>query len=336
MVVHVKRTEWERRIGPPGRVLGMLACVGALLAGCESDFVDPHPPELELLQREQTVAIQDVPLVYGILFDLNLPDASECARIKSRLQSTLRTALLPSGRQGMEMAVQDLSPDCRQERERMLLFSDYEAGLREAERRFGAGRIKPVLFYFNNVNLRLPQLLQSQLNLLRSWSSGPALVWALTTPEVQQGLGFDHASTWTYSADPRLTASLEEAARAQLPLLQLETPPMEGYPLFTPQELRSVREFKGCAVPPNLKGIGFTYGKQTVKVDPARPPRIQVILTTTTPPPVPQTQKPAAQTLRFSMEVCRANCDRLYPTPPDDELLVWNTTPRCALQGDSR
>ncbi|WP_157774889.1 hypothetical protein [Melittangium boletus] len=331
----MKRTEWERRIGSPGRVLGVLALVGALLTGCESQFVDPHPPELELLQREQTVALQDTPLVYGILFDLNLPDASECARIKSRLQNTLSTTLLPAGRQGMEMAVQDLSPDCRQQRERMLRFTDYEAGLREAERRFGAGRIKPVLFYFNNVNLPLPLELQSQLSLLRSWYSGPALLWALTTPEVRQGLGFDHVSPWTYSADPRLTASLEEAARAQLPLLQLETPPPEGYPLLTPQELLSVREFKGCTAPSNLKGIGFTYGRQAVKVDPARPPRIQVLLSTL-PPPVPRTQKPAAQTLRFTMEVCRANCDRLYPTPPDDELLVWNTTPLCALQGDSR
>jgi len=329
VVVHVTHTEWERRRRTPGRVLAVLALGLLALGGCESDFVDPHPPELERLQRQQSVGVQDVPVVYGLLFDLNLPDASECARIKARLTSTLRAALLPAGRQGLELTAQELSPGCQQPTSRSVDLNLYAQGVRDAERRFGTGRIRPVLFYFNNVNLRLPLQLQRDLETLRNWSTGPALVWAVTTPETQQGL-FDQSMPWTYSADPGLPTHLENLTQAQLPLVQLEVPPAQGYPLFTPEELRSVREFKGCTSPPNLKGANFTFGFKTVTVDPANPPRIQ-LTGAVQQPPVPRTQKLTPLTVRFTLEVCRANCDRLYPVPPSGVLEVWNTQPSCVL-----
>ncbi len=324
------RTEWQECRRSPGRVLGVLALGVLGLTACESYFVDPHPPELEQLKREQVLGAQDAPLVYGLLFDLNIPDATECTRVRNHLRNTLRAALLPSGRTGMELSPQDLSPNCQQSTNRQLNLNAHGAEVNTAVQRYGTARVKPVMFYFNNVNLPLPPILQSQLGAMRSWSTGPALLWSLATPEAQQGLGADFAALWTFSTDPRLTAGLEEAARNQLPLVQLEQPSETGYPLFSSQELASVREFKGCAAPSVLSGIDFVYGKQAVKVEPTKPPRIRLTLTVPS-APVSRTQKPPSQTLRYTLEVCRANCDRLYPLPPDGEPRVWNQTPGCML-----
>ncbi|WP_375771489.1 hypothetical protein NR798_11470 [Archangium gephyra] len=307
----------------------VLACV--LVLGCEARFVDPHPPELSLLSREHSLKVVDAPMVYGLIFDLHLPDASECARIKARLTETFRATLLPSGRQGLEMAAQDLSPGCVQSGSRQVSISAYESQLGLAEARFGAARVRPLLIYFNNVELPPPFALQSSISSLRSRPVGAPLMWALSTPEAIQGINFEQRTPWTYSADPGLTAPIEALARAQLPFVQLEQPPVDGFPLFSAQELTWVREFKGCTSLSTLSGANFTYGAKAVRLDPARPPRIRVA-----PPsaqlPQPRDGKLQPLVVRYEVEACRAWCERLYDTPPDGELLVWNTTSRCLLK----
>jgi hypothetical protein len=312
-------------------VLGQLVVALVLVLGCEARFVDPHPPELSLLSREQTLKVVDAPTVYGLIFDLHLPDASECARIKSRLTETFRATLLPPGRPGLELAAQELSPGCVQPSSREVSLSIYESQLSLAESRFGAGRVRPLLIYFNNVELPPPSGLQSSLRALRARSVGAPLLWALSTPDAIQGLTFEQKAAWTYSADPGLTGPLEQQARTKLPLVQLEQPPVDGFALFSSQELTWVREFKGCTRLPSLSGANFTYGPQAVRVDPARPPRIQ-LANTLTQGPLPRDGKLQPLVVRFEIEVCRAWCERLYDAPPDGELVVWNTTSRCLLK----
>ncbi|MFY0564939.1 hypothetical protein ACN28E_13865 [Archangium lansingense] len=308
----------------------MLALV--LVLGCEARFVDPHPPELSLLSREQTLAVVDAPMVYGLIFDLHLPDASECSRIKSKLTAAFRAVMLPPGRQGLEMPAQDLSPSCVQLSSRQLSVSTYEQQLLLAESRFGTGRVKPVLIYFNNVELPPPPNLQYSFYSLRQRSTGVPLLWALSTPDSTQGLTFEQKASWTYSGDSVLTTPLEQVARTQLPLVQLEQPPADGFPLFSSQELTWVREFKGCTRLSTLSGANFTYGTQAVRVDKTRPPRIQVTASGSQQGPTPRNGKLQPLVVRFELEVCRANCDRLYDVPPDGELVVWNTTSRCLLK----
>ncbi|MFY0581453.1 hypothetical protein ACN28S_50815 [Cystobacter fuscus] len=60
----------------------------------------------------------------------------------------------------------------------------------------------------------------------------------------------------------------------------------------------------------------------------AQPPRFQVIVPRQE--PVPRNQKIEPVTVRFSLEVCREDCERFYPTP-EGELLAWSATPRCFL-----
>jgi hypothetical protein len=292
--------------------------------------VDPYPPDISTLPRERVVKVQDAPLVYGLIFDLNLPNAAECTRVKAQLQAAMRAVLLPPGREGMELFVHDLSPECVQQNLRTYPYTRYAEQRSAAVRRFGEGRFKPVLFYFNNVELTLPLSLRTDFSTLQSREPNSPQLWALTTQEVLSNTLFTQSALWTYSSDPRLTAKLEELARAQLPFLQLEQPPAEGFALFTPQELSGVREFKGCTRPSGLDGGNFVYGPETLKVNAAQPPRYRVSVPKQE--PVPRNQKLEPVTVRFTLEVCREYCERFYSTP-EGELLAWNATPRCFLTG---
>jgi hypothetical protein len=327
----VKRTQSRQRRNQGGRGLGWVVLMSTLLPGCETYFVDPHAPDLSTLPREQVVKVRDAPVVYGLLFDLNLPNASECTRLKNQLTTAFRAALLPTGREGMELPARDLSPDCVQRGSREYPSFTYENDSREAVNRFGEERVRPVLLYFNNVELPLPLNLQRDLNQLQELSRAPAQVWALATPDALSGVRVAQSAPWTYSTDPRLTAKLEETARAQLPFLELERPPSDGFLLFTPKELSSVREFKGCTSSRTLSGVNFTYGTHATPVDAGRPLRFQLDIPKQS--PVPRTQKLQPVTFSFSLEVCHERCERFYPALPDGELLAWNATPRCFLTG---
>ncbi|EPX60658.1 hypothetical protein D187_001307 [Cystobacter fuscus DSM 2262] len=307
-----------------------MALLGALLAGCETYFVDPYPPEISTLSRERVVKAQDTPVVYGLVFDLHIPNAAECTRVKEQLRAALRAALLPTGREGMEFSPRDLSPGCVQPNSRSYPYWEYAAQVRQAEELFGRGRVKPVLLYFNNVELPLPSSLREDfINLQNGGGNAPQL-WALTTQEVLSNTRFAQSAPWTYSSDPRLTARLAELARAQLPFIQLEQPSAEGFALFTPQELSWVREFKGCTRPSGLDGANFVYGPQSIPVNAAQPPRFRV--TVPQQEPVPRNQRLEPVTVRFTLEVCREHCERFFSTP-EGELLAWNATPRCFLTG---
>jgi len=312
------------------RVLG--AVLGAVLAaGCEARFVDPYPADLVLLPRELVVKVEDAPMVYGLVFDLNLPDATECSRVKARLTSTLRAALLPSGRTGLEMVAQDLSPGCVQTGSRRLSLTAYDQQLRQAETRYGAGRVRPLLLYFNNVELPPPYLLQSDFLTLKNQGTNAPVMWALGPNKATQGMGFDLIRPWTYNGDPRLTSQLEDAARTQFPLVQYPQPPVEGFPLFTAEELSWALQFKGCTRASTLSGVNFTYGPQATVVSRATPPRMRITLPAQQ-PPRPRNQLTDMVT-RFEVEVCRDNCERTFEPPPDGQPVVWNKTPACLLKG---
>ncbi|MET0400997.1 MAG: hypothetical protein ABW123_01285 [Cystobacter sp.] len=323
----MKPTRSRQRHYQGGRALGWGALACALLSGCETYFVDPHAPELDTVTRQQVVKTHDAPLVYGLIFDLNIPDNAECQRVKASLSSTLRAALLPPGREGMELPARDLSPGCVQGASREYFSSIYDADSRMAELRFGPGRVKPVLFYFNNVNLPLPDVLRQTFESLQQLPELSAEVWALAAMEALLSTRFSQSAPWTYSTDPRLLTQFLDTARAQLPFIEFEPSPPEGHPLFTARELSGALEFKGCTPLSGLSGLNFPYGPTPVRVDRSRPPRFLVDVPHVAPQPRGAKLEPV--TFRFSLEVCRSNCERFAYTQPDHAFLAWNATPRC-------
>ncbi|HET9451924.1 MAG TPA: hypothetical protein VFO83_13630, partial [Aggregicoccus sp.] len=139
-------------------------CALALLAasglGCEGRFVDPYPAELERLPRSHVIPVQPAPVVYGLIFDLYLADAAECERVHQKLSAAMRAAMLPPGREGMELTAQDLSPGCSvPPGSRRFDTAAYNAAYAAAQQRFGENRVRPLLIYFNNLALPMSESL---------------------------------------------------------------------------------------------------------------------------------------------------------------------------------
>lgn len=289
--------------------------------------MDPYPAELERLPRSHVIPVQPAPVVYGLVFDLYLADAAECERVHQKLSSAMRAAMLPPGREGMELTAQDLSPGCSvPPGSRRFDTAAYNAAYAAAQQRFGANRVRPLLVYFNNLALPMSESLRFDLQTLRTAGSAP-LIWALTLQSsTRTDLPFDVSRTWTHSADPALTAPLEESARQVLPLDQL-LPGPEGFPVFTATEQATILEFKGCTGAEKIAGLNFTYGPNATAVSAARPPRVTVTLTTARPAARGTLQ---SQTVTYEVEVCRAHCDRSYE-PPEGLAVIWHTTAGCQL-----
>jgi hypothetical protein len=266
-----------------------------------------------------------------LVFDLYIADAAECARVHQQLTTAMRAALLPTGREGLELAAQELSPGCSAPPgSRRFDSAAYANGYALAQQRFGVGRVRPLLLYFNNLALPMSESLRFDLQNLRRGNGSP-LVWALTLqPASRTDLPFDLSRAWTHSADPALTAPLETAAQAQLPLEHLRPLP-EGYAVFTAQELPTVREFKGCSAVTQVTGMNFNFGPKAVVVNPGSPPRVTLNLTAAA-PAVRGSVTPV--TVRYEVEACRAHCERTYE-PPEGDPVLWNVTPGCQLKVES-
>jgi hypothetical protein len=301
---------------------------GISATGCEGRFVDPYPAELERLQRSHVVQVQPAPVVYGLVFDLYLADATECTRVQQLLRTRMRSAM---GTAARELAAQDLSPGCSATPgSRRFDTAAYAAAFEAAQQQLGRGRVRPVLLYFNNLALPMPESLRFDLQTLRSGGSAP-LIWALTLQSTTRtDLPFDVSHTWTHSADPALSAPLEASARQLLPLDQLMPGP-EGFPVFTPAEQAGIRAFKACSGNGQVFGLNFTFGPQSTTVSAANPPRVTVTLATTRPEARGSVQP---LTVRYEVEVCRAHCERSYE-PPDGLPVIWSTTSGCLLKAES-
>src|SRR5512140_1384648 len=96
--------------------------VGApLLAGCPTGFVDSHPPVLETVERTIEVPPVDAPIVYEIVFDVHLANASDCAAVLARVASSARAVMLLPGAAGAELPLYDLTGGtCRQQADRTI------------------------------------------------------------------------------------------------------------------------------------------------------------------------------------------------------------------------
>src|SRR5512140_2861808 len=118
--------------------------VGApLLAGCPTGFVDSRPPVLETVERTIEVPPADAPIVYEVVFDVHLANASDCAAVLDRMASSARDAMLASGAAGAELPLYDLTGGtCRQQADRTLDANWIAGNLAGPEATWGMAKVR--------------------------------------------------------------------------------------------------------------------------------------------------------------------------------------------------
>lgn len=315
----------------PIRALITLSVIGLGTSGCETRFVDPTPPQLVRLQKFLDVTVTEQPLVFGVILDLHLPDSGECARARDRLLATVRSTMASAAPQLAELAMIDLSPGCQQPSDRRIDFAAYNSELTSAQNRFPRKPVRPLLLYFNNIDLPLGTGLLNDFERFRveAFLKGQPLplIWGTAMPRtLQSGVAFDATFPWTFTTDPSLFDGIAETASRQLPLRVANATPPEGTPLFSTEEQGWVLEFKLCGTQPRITGVNFDLSGEAVVLQPSAPPRVKLALPEG---PVLRTEV-EAERITFTIEACRQDCGRLYPTRSGS--VVWNETYGCLLE----
>src|SRR5262245_15284296 len=129
-----------------------LVVLMALLVGCGVEFIEPHPPQVELLDRGVQASLVDEPVVYGVLLDLSISDAEGCKAAQEQIVMDARRHFLAPGRVGQELPVVDLSPGCRPRPDRRLPLAALDERLKLVRAAYAGHEVRPLYLYVNNVS----------------------------------------------------------------------------------------------------------------------------------------------------------------------------------------
>jgi hypothetical protein len=314
-----------------GSVQRMRTILPALLvAACgEVHFIDPNPPLLFRNTAEFTSSSVSEPLVWVAVTNLFVQDSGQCASARQSTVAAIRAAMARAGGRQMELAAQDLSPDCRQRGETRLDVNALRAAFAAAATALSPGRVRPVIVYADDIDLLLSGDLPADINTVRnSVRPSAAFLWTISFEAVASQLGADRRIAWSYSGDANLTGRIAEMVSADLPPQSTASLTSGPVPLLQGGQLDVTREFKVCAVPSEAAPDSYPTPHLTHVLDGSRPPtitfQIPQLLT------VPKSQF-ASSTFTASVEGCMANCDRYFIGTPGADPFRWDEMADCAL-----
>jgi hypothetical protein len=196
-----------------------------LIAGCgEVHFVEPDPPRLFRTKARFTSSAVEEPLVWVAVLNLFIENAADCAWAKQETLSALRAAFAGAGGAQLELAAQDLSPDCRQ-RSQSLNVDGIDAAFAAAQQAFPTAHLRPLIVYVDDIDLPLARTLVVQMGFLRRLRNGSigSLLWAVSLEVVSNQLVPNRALAWRYAGDPSLRDRLAALVAADLPLQSTAT-----------------------------------------------------------------------------------------------------------------
>jgi len=299
-----------------------------LLAGCgEVHFVDPNPPRLFQTEVKYTSGAVDEPVVWIAIFNLFFQDAPGCAWARETTLSSLRQGFGVAGARQLELAAQDLSPDCRQRGQKPLDVAAVRTAFANAKAAFPRAHVRPVIVYVDDIDLMAPSETVSAIAAVRSQPDAPTLLWTVGYEPVIAQLRSDRSVAWGYAGDPALKTRLAAAVQADLPLqttAQLSSGPV---PLLDGAQLETTREFKVCKIP-DANAAGYPVVGVTHVLDRARPPTVTFTVPQWVAMPRSLFQK---STYSVAVEGCTGNCDRYFIGNPGDDPLRWDEANRCLL-----
>ena len=299
-----------------------------LLAGCgQVHFVDPNPPRLFQTAVKYTSGAVDEPVVWIAIFNLFFQDATGCAWAREATLSSLRQGFAVAGARQLELAAQDLSPDCRQRGQRQLDVAAVQTAFANAQAVFPGAHVRPVIVYVDDIDLVAPSETAAAIGVVRSGPGGQALLWTVAYEPVTTQLRPDRSIDWGYAGDAALATRLAAMVKADLPLQTTASPSSGPVPLLDGAQLETTREFKVCKVPDG-NAAGYPAVGVMHVLDRARPPTV-----TFTVPQRVALPRSLFQSSTFSVAVegCTADCDRYFIGNPGDDPLRWDEADRCLL-----
>jgi hypothetical protein len=261
-------------------------------------LVEPLRPSAETVFERQVYEPQRqrAPIIYGVLFDLEIANAGRCAYIKERLGEMISTAINERGQAEalgpyLPISAQSGEPidNCHQESGR---YCPVATMLHDAEVKAAAHDplgVRAVWIYVNNSNLPPDETLFSQLGeLLFMAPEQPTeppteepgvpptepppeppteqphsniFAWAIGSNAILSSLPWHAEVGWRPIDDETFEADITSVSHNALPFLNMLHIESTEVPITRPAEARDPRYFKICTAQPHYLAIGNRPGE---------------------------------------------------------------------------
>jgi hypothetical protein len=316
-------------------------------------------PEVKDMHQTFVPPVEQSPVIYQIVLDLEIPNADHCVSSLQAIESlvdeymhktTVPVVKLPTINIATNPTATGGSPNCAQVAGATLPATDMADAVWQTVTSFPETHQQFHFLYFNNQSFLLPTTLTDSLKALFnglmvapppydlrtfSWlfNPGPAAVtgpnWSMSTPWLGQA-----------ADDPTLETALAMYVTQNLPYTSQTYDQSVPVPLLSPADAVTYDGgyFKICASTPRvqaaytapperLSGYGYGYGGWAWEIKASDPPGYFVNLPQVISAPGPSFTR-ASASVRF--QVCTAYCDHPFEATNGTGATSWMASPLCA------
>ena len=315
---------WVRPALPPGG-----PAVGAQTVGARA--------EVYRFRHVYTPPIEQSPMVFLPMFDLEIPNPTRCEEAEGLVQSAILDAATEiSERTGaqilalppLELAEVD-QVACRQANLRTFDAAAVVARARDAiEARFGDRPVRILWIYVQNLDLALPEALEQAFLRLRAGvrdtTAHVDFLFALAPNVVQDQLQADRHLAWVATEEPQFRGAIGGLLAGMWPFTTVLHDLEAVISLAPRHETARFSAYRICRASDAVRPTGAPVGAPGVLRPDDAGPGFRVTLPDQWLLPAAEIARP---TVVVDWEGCAAYCDR--PGPGQDPRLPWTAAPGC-------
>lgn len=309
-------------------------------------------PQVTNMSQTFTPPVEQSPVIYQIVFDLEIPIAERCDAALQKIEglvdrymhkTTVNVQKLPTKNIAMNADATGGSLNCAQLGDGRTLPDP--TGMAESVLQVVSSFPETYqqfhFFYFNNQNFALPQSLTDSLQVLFNGLTAPA-PYSLRTYSWLFNPGLAMATgpswwmwtPWQDAQDPSLEMTLAMYAAQNLPYTSQTYDDTVPIPLLSADDVAAYQggSFKICDSSPLVQPVDISSGKnlygQSWPIEASDPPGYFVSL-------LPQIEKPgpafSPESATVDFQICSAYCDHPYVSKAGTGVTSWATSPLCAV-----
>ncbi len=317
-------------------------------------------PQVTNMQQTFVPPVEQSPVIYQIVLDLEIPTADRCASALQTIESlvdkymhktTVPVRKLPTINLAINPDATGGSANCAQVDGRTLPATDMADAVLQVVSSFPQTHQQFHFLYFNNQNFPLPQTLTDSLQALFDDLTAPApydletLSWLFNPPPflaAAMGPSWSMSTAWQQADDPTFEAALAMYVAQHLPYTSQTYDQSVPVPLLSAADAAAYDGgfFKICTSSPRVQaadtspaellpgsGYGSGYGPWAWPIMASDPPGYFVNLPQVTSAPGPSFTA-ASASVRF--QLCTAYCDHPFESTNGTGATSWMASPLCA------
>jgi hypothetical protein len=312
-------------------------------------------PQLTDMQQVFTPPVEKSPVIYQIVFDLEIPVADHCLSSRQTIESLVDKYMgmagvpvtkLPTKNIAVDTTGMDEAANCHQIDGRTLPAADMAQAVMQTVAGYPQAYQQFHFFYFNNLASTLPQTLTDSLQALfdgLTLTPPPApcqqlrlINWLFNPGEARLlgNLQWSMPEAWMSADDPNLEQTLKLYAQQNLPYTSQIYDPSVPIPLLSAADAATYDGglFKICASstfvqPAYTSPVQTLDGASSWPIMASDPPGYLVNLATNMSAPVSSFVQ---QSVDVDIQLCSAYCDHGYNSTAGSLVSSWTTSAACA------